>query len=191
MGYTWSSFDAIASSHDPAALLTPDLIEPSLAADFFWNKYRYKATGSGTTSSGGVTAGYDGDLRANVDTYTFCVEPTVRFNLGAFRPYIGFGVGGTYLDASHGQLDGNVTVLGTTGTGRTYLTGSSDDVDFTAEGLAGVECFLDAHWALTFDYKFLYFVSPDFHGNIPGSTINYHLSGLDESMFTGGFSYYF
>jgi opacity protein-like surface antigen len=190
-GFTWPSFDAIGG--DPESFSKPaDLIEPSIVGDFFWSGYRYKATGTGTTSSLGVTGSYDGTLKADVNSYTFCVEPTVRFNLGAFRPYIGFGVGGTYVDAGHAHVDGNVGILGLgTASGGQDLTGSSNDFDFSAEALAGAEYFFDKHWALTFDYKFLYIVSPTFHGNIPGSTIKYNLSGLGGSMFTSGISYYF
>lgn len=189
-GFTWPSFAAIGG--DPESFSNPGLIEPSIAGDFFWSGYRYKATGSGTTSSLGVTGTYSGTLTSDVNSYTFCVEPTVKFNLGAFRPYIGFGAGGTYIDTGHAHVDGNVTILGLgTASGGLDLTGSSNDFDFSAEALAGAEYFFDKHWALTFDYKYLYILSPTFHGNIPGSTLKYHLSGLGESMFTSGISYYF
>jgi len=189
MGFTWPSFAAIGSN--PESFSNPGLIEPSIAGDFFWSGYRYKATGSGTTSSSGVTGSYNGTLTSDVNSYTFCVEPAVKFNLGSFRPYVGFGVGGTYTDVNHAHIQGNATVLGFTATGGQDLTGSSHDFDFSAEALAGAEYFFDTHWALTFDYKYLYIVSPTFHGNVPGSTIKYNLSGLGESMFASGISYYF
>ena len=187
-GFTWPSFAAIGGD----SLSNPGLVEPSIAGDFFWSGYKYKATGSGTTSSLGVTGTYDGTLTSNVNTYTFCVEPTVKFNLGAFRPYVGLGVGGTYIEASHAHVDGNVTILGLgSASGGQNLTGSSNDFDFSAEGLAGAEYFFDKHWALSLDYKYLYVVSPTFHGNIPTSTVKYHLDGIGENMFTSGISYYF
>ncbi|MEJ0000031.1 MAG: hypothetical protein WDO13_13185 [Verrucomicrobiota bacterium] len=109
LGFTWPSFDAIAGDRDKT--YAPELVEPALAADFFWTGYRYKAQGSGsTTTNGGITASYDGDLKSDVNTYTFCVEPLFRFNLGAFRPYVGFGFGGTYIDGGHAHLDGNIQV---------------------------------------------------------------------------------
>jgi outer membrane protein with beta-barrel domain len=191
IGYTWASFAAIGARPESPALTTPELIEPSVSMDFFWSGYRYTASGAGTTSSGGVTGNYNGTLRADVDTYTGCVEPSIKFNLGAFRPYLGFGVGGTYAEASRANVTGNASVLNLTATGSQNLTGSSSDVDFTFEGLAGVEFFIARHWALNLDYKFVYFVNPTFHGDVPGSTVNYHLAGLGESMFTGGISYYF
>jgi len=191
MGFTWPSFDAIGENPETFSKHA-DLIEPSIAADFFWTGFRYKATGSGTTSSGGVTGSYNDTLRSDVNAYTFCAEPTIRFNLGAFRPYIGLGVGGTYVDVDHAHVDGTVTIVGLgSASGGQDLTGSSNDFDFCAEGLAGAEYFFDKNWALSLDYKYLYIVSPTFHGDIPGSTIKYNLSGLGDSIFTTGINYYF
>src|ERR1035437_764615 len=97
----------------------------------------------------GITGTYDGTLTADVNAFTFCAEPTVRFNLGASRLYMGLGVGGTYIEASHAHGEGNATIAGVPLNGGLDLTGSSNDFDFSAEALAGVEFFFDKHWALT------------------------------------------
>ncbi len=145
IGYTWPGFGSMGG--DPASS-SPELVEPSLAGDFFWSGYRYKAAGSGTTSSSGITGNYDGTLTADVNAFTFCVEPTVKFNLGAFRPYAGLGVGGTYVEASHAHVDGNVGIVGLgSASGGRDLTGSSNDLAFSAEAIAGAEFFLNKNWA--------------------------------------------
>jgi hypothetical protein len=190
LGYTWGSFDDIASGRDAQELShPPELIEPSLGIDFFWSGFRYKSSGSGSTSPFGVTTGYSDTMTANVDSYSFCLEPTIKFNLGNLRPYIGFGIGGTYSTFDHVTLSGNA---GAVNLGNNF-SGSSDDIDLTAEGLAGIEYFFAPHWALSFDYKFVYLVDPSFKNNSSGpiQQINYHISGLDEHMFLGGISYYF
>jgi hypothetical protein len=189
VGYTWAGFEDMWRDHDAIDPNANEVVQPAIAADFFWSNFRYKASGNGNTNPFGINTNYNNTLTANIDTYTFCVEPMVKFNLGAFRPYVGIGIGGTYTDAGHAVLGGNAGGLNLNGN----LVGSSDDLEFTAEALAGVEYFFDQHWALNVDYKFVYLVDPSFHeDNQPGLIpIDYKLSGLDECMFLAGISYYF
>ena len=171
---TWPSFSAIGGDPTQAK---PSVIMPAMGIDLFWTGFRYKADDTTGSLSGG-------NLRADVNTCTFMYTPKLKFNLGAWRPYVGFGVGGTYVNA------GNVQLTGSNGS-SVGLTGSGDDVDFSAEALAGFEVFVDPHWSLSFDYKYLYVLDPTFHGNIDGVPIQYKINGLNSSIFTAGINFYF
>jgi opacity protein-like surface antigen len=171
-GYTWPHF-----LNDPNTNATgPDFLMPAVEEEFFWTGYNYKATDAsfGTGSS----------LTADVNTLNFMVDPKLKFRIGAFRPYIGFGVGATYVDVGNAKL--NIPGLGTG-----QLTGSSDDIDFSVQGLAGCEVFVAHNWAFSLDYKYQYIVDPTFHGTFPGADVKYHLDGLGGHLFTAGLNYYF
>ncbi len=174
MGYTWPGFSAIGAA--PTAARSADLLQPAVMTDFFWQGYHYRAADASFNSGGSLTA--------DVDSFTFQVEPALKFNLGAVRPYIGFGLGGTYTTADHAHVQ-------VPGLGGLDLTGSSSDFDFSVSGIAGVEIFFAANWAFMLEYKYVQVVSPDFHGDIPGSTIKYHLDGLGSQVLTAGISCYF
>jgi opacity protein-like surface antigen len=174
-GYTWKDFT------DSFPLLMP-----ALDTDFFWAGYEYR-TDSTTQAFAGSS------LISNVNTYSLMLEPKVKFNLGNFRPYVGFGVGGTYLhaDRSSTNLESSIGNIN-----ETFPKGL-DAGAFSVEGLAGLEYFFDPHWALTFEYKYLYM---DLDGSVrssflvpPATTVHikYSLDGLGTNLFTGGLSYYF
>jgi opacity protein-like surface antigen len=171
--YTWASFGALADrENDPG---TPSILMPALAYDLFWTGLQYRASDA--------TFGSGGFLKADMDLITFQVEPMLKFRLGRFHPYVGIGVGGTYLTADNAS----VTVPGL-GTGA--LTGSSETVCFSMQGLVGAEFFVTDHWALTAEYKYLFVDDPQLqgHGAVP---IDYHADSLGFHMMTAGVKYAF
>jgi hypothetical protein len=170
---TWPSFAAIGGDPTQAK---PSVLMPAMGIDFFWTGYRYKAVDA--------TFGTGSSLQSDVNTFTFMYTPKLKFNLGAWRPYVGLGVGGTYVNA------GNVQIT-IPGVGSGGLSGSGDDFDFSASAMAGFEVFVDPHWSLSFDYKYLYILDPTFHGNISGVPIQYKIDGLNNSLFTAGLNFYF
>jgi len=120
------------------------------------------------------------------------LEPKLKFNLGDFRPYLGFGAGGTYIHA-----DGtNANIVNPMGHISENFSKSLDAGAFSVEGLAGLEYFFDPHWALTCEYKYLYM---DAQGTASSSFIfdgtnvhlKYNIDGLGTNLFAGGLSYYF
>jgi hemolysin activation/secretion protein len=173
-GYTWKDFT------DSFPLLMP-----AMDGDFFWSGYQYKTVSQTATFTGS-------SLTSDVDAYTLMLEPKLKFNLGTFRPYIGVGLGGTYIHAQNS----NVNLVSSLGGINENFPKALDAGAFSVAGLAGLEYFFDPHWALTFEYKYLY---TDAQGTASSSFtvsgtkvhLKYNIDGLDTSDFTGGFSYYF
>jgi len=174
-GYTWKDFTDSAP-----------LFMPALDTDFFWAGYEYR-TDSTTSAFAGSS------LISNANTYSLMLEPKLKFNLGNFRPYVGFGVGGTYIQADRSS----VSLVSPVGNINENFPKSFDAGAFSVEGLTGLEYFFDPHWALTFEYKYLYM---DLDGTIrssfvvpPATTVHtrYNVDGLGASLFAGGLAYYF
>jgi hemolysin activation/secretion protein len=173
-GYTWKDFTD-----------TLPLFMPALDGDFFWAGYKYKTEATTPAFSGSF-------LSSNANTYSLLVEPKMKFNLGSFRPYVGGGFGGTFI-----QADGsNTNLVNALGHISESSSKSLDAGCFSVEGLAGLEYFFDPHWAMTFEYKYLYM---DEQGSVHSSLsvggtkvhLMYNLDGLGTNLFTGGLSYYF
>ncbi len=178
IGYTWASFDALmgrsASTDD-----TPSWIMPALYYDFFWTGVDYKATDA--------SFGSGEYLKADMNLATFALEPTLKFRVGRFHPYVGFGVGGTYVKADNGSIT-------EPGVGSVNLNGSADTFCLSLEGIVGTEFFLNQHWALTAEYKYLYLNNVSFDsGAVPAGAVplNYHSDGLGFQLFTAGIKFYF
>jgi hemolysin activation/secretion protein len=174
-GYTWLDFS------DSLPLLMP-----ALDADFFWSGYKYETESDSPTFSGS-------SLTSNANTYSLMLEPKLKFNFGNFRPYAGFGVGGTYIhaDSSNANL-----VTQSFGTFNEHFSKPLDTGSFSVEGLAGLEYFIDPRWALTLGYKYLYMdqqgtVRSSFSANGTPVQLRYNIDGLGASLFTGGLAFYF
>jgi len=173
-GYTWTDFT------DSCPLLMP-----AVDLDLFWVGFKYKTESTTQAFSGSY-------LSSDANTYSLMLEPKLKFNLGDFRPYIGFGAGGTYIHAS----DNNASLMSSVGNYNEKFAKSLDAGAFSVEGLAGLEYFFDPHWALTGEYKYLYM---DAQGTVRSSFpaagsqvhLRYNLNGLGNNLFTGGLTYYF
>ncbi len=173
VGYTWPDFAALSGSQ---ATVDPDAwCMPAVEYDFFWTGVKYKADDA--------TFGSGGNLTANLNLITMSVDPMVKFRIGPIHPYVGLGIGGTYINGGNGQV--NVP-----GLGSASLSGSSDDICFSIAPMVGAEIFVAKHWALTAEYKYLYLVDPTLRSQatIP---INYHSDGLGFQMATAGIKFYF
>jgi opacity protein-like surface antigen len=168
----WPNLNSITGDQTTAA---PGIVLPAMAFDVFWTHYNYKANGTGSFSS----SSFDSHL----NTITAAYMPELKFNLGSVRPYIGVGVGATYLNSGRQKIE--------TPVGTTTLNGTSSDWDFSAQGVAGVEFFLDPRWALSLEYKYLYILDPSLKSNVDGTPVNYHLDGLSTHYVTAGLNYYF
>jgi hemolysin activation/secretion protein/opacity protein-like surface antigen len=162
------------------------LIMPAVDLDFFWDGYQYKTESTTPAFSGS-------SLTSNADMYSLMLEPKIKFNLGDFRPYLGFGVGGTYIHAedSSAQLTSQVAGHFSENFPKPLDTGA-----FSVEGLAGLEYFFDPHWAVNAGYKYLY---TDAQGTVRSSFpvggtqvhLKYNIDGLSTNLFTLGLAYYF
>jgi opacity protein-like surface antigen len=171
-GYTWPHFFG-----DPNSGATgPDFLMPAVDEEFFWSGYDYKANST--------SLGLRSSLTTHLNTYNFMVDPKLKFKVGIFRPYIGYGIGASYLTT-------NDTRVRVHGVGVGELSGSSDDVAFSIQALAGTEVFVAKNWALSLDYKYQYIFDPSFSSGFEGTTVKYRLNGLGGNMFTAGVNYYF
>jgi opacity protein-like surface antigen len=180
-GYTWPGWDMWNDSDEkPITYVNGDFaVLPSIDYEFFWTGYKYKGQGN--------LDGIGTQLTADVNAYVFSLDPTVKFQIGMFRPYIGVGLGGAYITADNG-------VASASGIGSTNLIGSANDFCFAVQGLAGVEVFIAKNWTLSLDYKYLDLVSPTFDagdgqsGVIP---IHYQSDSIGQHIVTAGINYYF
>ncbi len=170
-GLTWPGFRR-PSEYDPSVDAVP-WVMPAVEYEFFWAGANYR--GNDKSDEAGTT------ITGDLNTYTLSVDPMLKFRMGAFHPYIGLGIGGTYLSMGNGKL--NIPSLGTY-----KLSGSSDDVDFSISPMIGAEIFVDQHWALTLEYKYLYIVDPTLPASGP---LNYHSDGLGLQMMTAGLKLFF
>jgi opacity protein-like surface antigen len=181
VGYTWPGWDKWNDSNDkPITSVNGDFaVLPSIDYEFFWTGYKFKGQGT-----------YDGigtQLTAALNAYVFSLDPTIKFQIGMFRPYIGAGIGGAYITADHG-------VASASGIGSANLVGSSDDFCFAVQGLAGVEMFVAKNWTLSLDYKYLDFIDPTFGGGAGQSgfiPLHYHSDSIGNNIVTAGVNYYF
>lgn len=179
IGYTWYGFDKqtdadgnlIKSINGDFAVL------PSLDYEMFWTGYKYKADGS--------VDGNPTELRSDVNAYVFSLDPTIKFQCDMFRPYFGAGVGGAYITSD--STTANI------GGGTVNAAQGSTDFCFAVQALAGTQIFVAKDWVLTFDYKFLDFVSPTFNsdGNNTTPGVHYRSGGIGQQIVTAGVGYYF
>jgi len=165
-GYTWENLNSLLGPKENV----PDWIMPAVAYDFFWSGLKY----SGDESLGG-------NFTANLETFTLALEPMLKFRVGAFRPYVGFGIGGTYVYAGNAKI--------TYGGFGANLSGHSNDVCFSISPLVGAEIMITPNWATTFEYKYLYIVDPTLRNN--AGPVQYHSDGLGLQLLTAGIKYYF
>lgn len=178
VGYTWPGWGVGPGFSDP----TPAPVDgsfavlPTLDAEFFWTGYKYKAQQT--------FAGLDTQLTADVDVYVLSLDPTLKFQIGMFRPYVGFGIGGAYINAENASASVN-------GLGSTNLIGSSDDFVLAVQGLAGVEVFIARNWALTVDYKYLSLIDPSFDSKGGAIPLSYKSDAIGQHIITAGVNFYF
>ncbi|MDE1171314.1 MAG: outer membrane beta-barrel protein [Verrucomicrobium sp.] len=171
VGYVWN----------PGWHLADVPVLPSLDLEGFWTGYQ---AGSQFKASGGV-AGGPAEFMTNQDIYVVSVDPTVKFQLGRFRPYVGVGVGAAYLTADGGHV--------AAGGASTALAGSSNDFAFALQGLAGLETFINKNWSIDIGYKYLSLLNPTFGsqyaGGVPVNTAFPNWYG--QHIVTAGIKFYF
>ena len=181
IGYTWYGFDKQTDENGNLirAVNGDFAVLPSLDYEMFWTGYTYKGDGQ--------IGGMPSQLRADVNAYVFSFDPTIKFQADRFRPYFGGGIGGAYITA-----DDATASLG--GLGTANLVGGSDDFCLALQALAGTQVFVAKDWVLTFDYKFLDFVSPTFNASPSGPGgigLHYRSSNIGQHLVTAGVGYYF
>lgn len=170
-GYTWANLRFSTDSHVDDTV--PIAFLPSLEGELFWSGLDYKGKGS--------FGGIDTSLKSHFNTYTFSLDPKLKVQLGCFRPYIGFGLGGSYITADHGEAD-----IG--GLGNLSLGGSVNDFAFTVQGLAGVETYVTPHISIDLNYKFVDSLDSTLKGN---GSIKYHTNSFESHIVTAGVTYHF
>jgi opacity protein-like surface antigen len=129
----------------------------------------------------------------DMDIYALMLNPIVRGQWGRFRPYVGFGVGGAYVTAQGRGIYADGTKHTTDGQGRPVNQPVSDQIErgggndskfaFAFQGLAGTDIFLNQHWSLFMEYKFLGLVGLQFDAGggykyDMGDVYGNHLVGL-------------
>lgn len=176
--YTWaglSGFDGLP----PAGVDGSFRWLPSIQGEFFWTGYKYKAQ----QNFSGVNTTFTSD----VNTYVLSLDPIMRFQVGAFRPYAGFGIGGAYITADSARVDASGFGL----SAGTDLTGSSDCFAFAVQALAGCEYFFAQNWTVSLDYKYLSLVNPEFDSDDAQKSLHYSLDALSQHVVTVGVNFYF
>lgn len=180
IGYTfagWGGQCADTNANLITAVNGDFRVLPAIDYEMFWTGYEYKGQG---TLDGSQT-----QLTTNLNAYTFSLDPLLKFQVGMFRPYLGAGVGGSYITTNNGTASAN-------GLGFSHSTGDTSDFCFSVQGLAGVEIFLARDWVLTVNYKYLDFVDPTFNSNSNnGVQVRYHSNNLGQQIATAGIGYYF
>jgi hemolysin activation/secretion protein len=163
----------------------PDYMMPSLDADFFYAGYQYHSAAS--------TADFAGSyVTSDLDTYSLMLEPKLKFRLGQFHPYVGFGVGATYLTSGSSHINVNVPNGGAILNENTTYSKTFQAAGFSAVAMAGVDYFLTKNWALNFEYTYQYLdVDGSIHAKLSGVPVQYHVDGLGTHLFTAGISYFF
>ena len=102
-----------------------------------------KITGTGATSASGSIRNLSLMDNAFYDFH----------NSTRFTPYVGAGIGGSFVDAQ------NVATVNT----RTL---DQNRLAFAYQGIAGVQADIDKHWSITADYRYFRTLAPDFKTNL-------------------------
>jgi len=119
----------------------------------------------------------DTDFTASV----FSVNPILRAQYYMFRPYVGFGVGGAYLEAHGPEFVSPGGVV-------SRNSGTPDDIALALQAIAGTDVFITKHISLFGEYKFLNFLDPNF--STP--TVEFKAKDfISENLLTAGIRYHF
>lgn len=175
--YTWPgwSFDGFP----PAGVDGSFRWLPSAQGEFFWTGYKYKAQQN--------FSGVDTTFTSDANIYVLSFDPIMRCQIGAFRPYVGAGIGGAYVTADSARVDASGFGLAA----GTDLTGSSDCFAFAVQALAGCEYFITERITLSLDYKFLSLINPEFDSSDEQKSLHYSLDALSQHIVTMGVNFYF
>lgn len=175
IGYTWDP-ELNANYVDEGGVK----LMPAIEAEAFY--LGYSPDGNVNVSGALVPAGTSARAQSDMDSAIFSINGLMKFEIGHFRPYIGFGVGGAYLSASNASL--------TIDTVGTLNGGNANDFVFAAQAIGGLEVTLTNNWALFAEYKFLYLHEPSFdYGGATPYEENYDYIG--HQIVSAGLRYYF
>jgi opacity protein-like surface antigen len=165
IGYIWNLNDLRFYGEKSSLTLLP-----SIEGEFIYtNNNGSKLQLAGSISDGVNTASGKLEQHYDLDIYALTVNPIMRVQWGIFRPYIGFGIGGAYVDAKNKGITAEGTVNGSPVSGELWSSGGSESqVAFCFQGIAGTDVFLSKQWSLFLEYKYLGLVGLEFEKAIGG-----------------------
>jgi opacity protein-like surface antigen len=166
-GYNFNSF--------PVGNFMSLRLQPALEAEALY-------IGDNSHSSGGFTGTTGQNFSSN--SGDFFLNGILRFkNSSIVTPYIGVGAGVQYL-TTHGSFN-------TVGGGQ--VTGlDTDDVDFAAQALFGLDVAVTSHISIFSEYKFIDALGTDGDASGPrGATYRFKPDQVEQNLITAGVKYSF
>ena len=144
---------------------------PSVEGEFIYTQNNgSKLQWNGTLTDGVDTVSGELNQKYDMSIYALTVNPILRVQWGMFRPYIGFGIGGAYLNAENKGINGKGTINGSPASGEVWSGGGSEsEVVFCFQGIAGTDIFLNDRWSVFVEYKYLGLVGLEFDKAIGGN----------------------
>ena len=112
----------------------------------------------------------------SMNIYALTANPILRIQWGIFRPYVGLGLGGAYVEGKLKTLSGNVAINtvdypqynGNYSGGTDLLKASEDQFAFCFQGIAGTDIFLNDRWSIFAEYKYIGLVGLEFKKALAG-----------------------
>jgi opacity protein-like surface antigen len=156
-GYVWSFDEEPIDQfqHETGGMR----LSGGMEVEAFWVGNTYKGNNTG------------GPVSINMDAAVFMLNPTLRAQFGNWRPYIGGGIGVTYISASDYS-------------GPSATTQSEDDTTALAyQGIAGVDYFISPEWSVFTEFKYLVFSNFDLYSGGAGKV---HYDDFQQGLLTFG-----
>jgi hypothetical protein len=116
-------------------------------------------------------------LEANLDAICFSFNPTIKLRYKNWKPYVGGGVGGAWVEAGNARHQ----ALGET----LQLDGRDDDMAFLFQGFVGMEYQFSRRWGVFMEYKAINFTDLSFNGDIAGVDLSYRPDFWYHTLVTG------
>ena len=165
-------------------------LKPAVEFEAFYNGFNYTGSHSETvpplTVIGGVPipAGtYTGELKAHVNSATFSFNPILKMRVSFLQPYIGAGVGGTYLTIGDVKVTVQELPPGGVTASATLPSNNAHDFAFTAQGIAGVDFLITKRISIFSEYKYVHYTDV----NLSGSLLTGKFDSFGQNIIIGGF----
>ncbi|MDR0533157.1 MAG: outer membrane beta-barrel protein [Verrucomicrobiales bacterium] len=174
IGHIWKP-DSITISGEKS----PVTFLPSVEGEFIYTQNSNSSLGwNGSVWYGNTnnTATADLTQKFSMNIYALTANPIMRIQWSIFRPYIGFGIGGAYVEGKLKTLSGNASINsadypeynGNYSGSTDLLNASEDQFAFCFQGIAGTDIFLDDRWSIFAEYKYLGLVGLEFNKALAG-----------------------
>jgi len=145
------------------------VIEPAIEADMFYNRF-----GGGWDRVYWMTQRHKEFENYQTDSGAFLANELIRFNLGAFQPYIGAGIGLYTASTDRQQKDTNYY----SGKQYSYASFHSNNTSWAWQAVAGADYYVSHNISLFLEYKFLNYME-----TAPDGRLGQHLVGAGVRYF--------